>query len=145
MRELFKFPIVMIDGDNEERKSASNRLMGMGIGEEGVPDEYDIIYGEAEYPYWDFIGIEDRWIPSKASAENAMNGKFDACFVKFANVGHILVAWPRKKFKAELKKFIEEYEKEEKEKKEKETENREIRVINLTAEELSNLMNKTNQ
>lgn len=28
LNELFKFPIVMIDGDNEERKAAENRLIG---------------------------------------------------------------------------------------------------------------------
>lgn len=108
INELFKFPIVMIDGDNEERKSAENRLLGKGD-DEGRTD-YDIIIGEAEYPYYDFIGIEDRWLPQKRSLNKAITGKFDACGVRFVNAGYLLVPWNKEKFKEAIRKFAEEYE-----------------------------------
>ena len=57
IKELFKFPIVMIDGDNEEKKLEENELTGR------KESDYDMIFGEAEYPYFDFVGIEDRWLP----------------------------------------------------------------------------------
>jgi len=135
MNELFNFPIVMIDGDNEERKSAEDRLLGRVSNDE--PTEYDMIFGEAEYPYFDFVGIEDRWLPSKESVEKAIDGKFDACIVRFASVGQLLVPWSRKKFKAEIAKFAEQYEAE---KAAKESEKREIRVITLTPQQLDGIM-----
>ena len=96
----------MIDGDNEQRKLEDKEKLNLPS--EDDYDEYDILY-EAEYPYWDVIGLEDRWLPSKESFEKAMNGRFDACIVRFVNVGQLLVPWTRKKFKAELLKFHEEY------------------------------------
>jgi len=139
IKELFRFPIVMIDGDNEERKSAENKLLGR-VSEDVPPEEYDMVFGEAEYPYWDFVGVEDRWLPSKTSLEKAMDGKFEACIVRFANVGQLLVPWTRKKFKAEIAKFAEQYELE---KAAKESEKKEIRVITLTPQQLEGIMDNT--
>ena len=116
-------------------KSAEDRLLGRVSNDE--PTEYDMIFGEAEYPYFDFVGIEDRWLPSKESVENAIDGKFDACIVRFASVGQLLVPWSRKKFKAEIAKFAEQYEAE---KAAKESEKREIRVITLTPQQLEGIM-----
>jgi len=108
--ELFSFPIIMIDGDNEERKSKDRSKYGDILnGEESM--EYDIIYGEAEYPYWDFVGIEDRWIPHTESLNKAIDqGEFEACMVRFLHVGQLLVPWSKEKFKKEIKKFALNYE-----------------------------------
>jgi len=107
--ELFNFPIVMIDGDNEERKAKNKPDLGIAMDTQD-DEEYDMVFGEAEYPYWDFIGIEDRWLPSTESLDKAMGGKFEACIVRFLHAGQLLVPWSRKKFKAELIKFTEAYD-----------------------------------
>lgn len=134
LNELFAFPTVMIDEDNEGRKM-EQKLKDkelMGDTEESVEeDEYDMIYGEAEYPYWDFIGIEDRWLPSADSFNKALKGKFEACVVRFSHVGQLLVPWTKKKFKAELAKFAEEYE--QAHPSEKKT--TELRIMTLTPEQ----------
>lgn len=95
---LFKFPIVMIDGDNEEKK---HKL--------GLPNEeaVDIITGEAECPYYDLISITDRWLPTDESIENAMNGQFDACYVVFGASGSFVVPWNKEKFKQEYRQFMQ--------------------------------------
>lgn len=108
--EFFTFPIVMIDGENEERKQQNKTRFGDLPSGEEEDEEYDMVFGEAEYPYWDFIGCEDRWLPSKESLDKAIGGRFDACIVRFVNVGQLLVPWSKKKFKAELVKFANEYE-----------------------------------
>jgi hypothetical protein len=108
LQELFRFPIVMIDGDNEDRKQADQQRLGLPTVEE--EEDYDMVFGEAEYPYWDFIGLEDRWLPSKESLDKALAGDFDACIVRFMNVGQLLVPWSKKKFKEKLLKFTLEYE-----------------------------------
>lgn len=111
LEHLFRFPIVMIDGDNEARKIRNQQKYGDLPGDPEEED-YDIIFGEAEYPYWEFIGIEDRWLPKRESIEKAMNdGVFDACIVRFVNAGQMLVPWPKKKFKASIMKFMQEYKK----------------------------------
>jgi hypothetical protein len=95
---LFKFPIVMVDGDNEERKH------NLGLpGEE----EVDIIVGEAECPYYDFISITDRWLPTEESVRRAMDREFDACYVVFGASGSFVVPWNKKRFKEEYRKFVE--------------------------------------
>jgi hypothetical protein len=104
LNALFTFPVVNIDGDNEERKLKENDLLG----DAEVP--YDMVFGEAEYPYWDFIGIEDRWLPTTESFNKALDGRFEACMVRFLHAGQLLVPWTRKKFKAEISKFAEEFE-----------------------------------
>ncbi len=134
LNELFKFPIVMIDGDNEERKAAENRLIGKGD-DEGR-GEYDIIIGEAEYPYFDFIGIEDRWQPSTRSLAKAKTGKFDSCGVRFVNAGYLLVPWSKEKFKERIKQFAEEYEATLPPK----TETKEVRILTLTPGDYKNII-----
>ncbi len=108
--EFFTFPIVMIDGENEERKLRESTRFGDIPSSPAEEQEYDMVYGEAEYPYWDFIGAEDRWLPSKESLDKALAGNFEACIVRFVNVGQLLVPWSKKKFKRELIKFAESYE-----------------------------------
>ena len=99
----------MIDGDNEEKKEQNRKRFG-DIPSDDEEEEYDIVYGEADYPYWNFMGSEDRWLPTKQSLDKALTGKFEACLVRFANVGQLLVPWTKKKFRAELMKFAEAYE-----------------------------------
>lgn len=99
---LFKFPILMLDGKIEERKSRKSELYGT---EED--SELDIIEGEAEVPYIDFLSIQDRWIPNPQSWEKARKGHFEACFVTFSGSGSFIVPWTKEKFKKELRKFIE--------------------------------------
>lgn len=96
--KLFTFPIIMVDGDNEEKK-----------GKLGLPgdDNLDIISGEADCPYYDFISVTDRWLPTEESFNRALDGDFDACYVLFANSGGYVVPWSRTRFKKELSKFIE--------------------------------------
>lgn len=138
--ELFTFPIVMIDGDNEERKiknKEQDELLGLKKDDEEDEEDYDIVFGEAEYPYWDFIGVEDRWLPSKESLEHALHGKFEACIVKFLHIGQLLVPWSKSKFKKELKKFAESYEISHPPHTERKPE---VRIVALTAEQFKKQM-----
>lgn len=110
LEHLFKFPIVMVDGDNEDRKMQNKERFGpFPNADEEDGGDYDMVFGEAEYPHYDLIGIEDRWLPSKESFNKAMNGHFEACIVRFVNVGQLLVPWTKKKFKSALLKFVEDY------------------------------------
>ena len=139
LEEFFKFPIVLIDGDNEERKEIEKeRYKALTNKEvEDESEDYDIVYAEAEYPYWDFLGIEDRWIPTNESFQKAISQNFEACLVRFANVGHLLVPWTKKKFKKEIQKFAEEYElKHPKEKKKK----KQLRILSLSPEQADKIM-----
>lgn len=106
---LFTFPVVMIDEENEMRKIRDKEKLG-NILNSGETDEFDVVFGEAEYPYFHFIGIEDRWIPNPESFQKAIGGKFEACAVKFLHAGQLLVPWSRKKFKNEFKNFVDAYE-----------------------------------
>lgn len=90
----------MVDGNNEEKKN--ERGMSLGLPED---EEFDIITGEAECPYFDFISITDRWLPTSESLQKALEGKFEACYVLFANSGGFVVPWTKSKFKKEFKKF----------------------------------------
>lgn len=110
LEQLFKFPIVMIDGDNEERKIQDKQRFGDLPSGDNQQGDYDMVFGEAEYPYWDLIGVEDRWLPSRESLEKAMGGQFEACIVRFVNVGQLLVPWSKKKFKTAITKFGDDYE-----------------------------------
>ena len=127
---LFTFPIVMIDGDNEERKMKNKP--DLGIPTEDDEEEYDMVFGKAEYPYFDFIGVEDRWLPSSDSLARAMTGDFDACIVRFLHAGQLLVPWTRKKFKAEFAKFVNEYENSNPRQEKKSAE---LRIVSLTPEQ----------
>ena len=113
---LFKFPVIMMDSENEERKELNKDLLGSSEN-----DEIDIIIGEVECPYWDFISVSDRWIPNQTSFQNALNGKFDACGVIFASSGSYTVPWTKDKFKKEFQKFLNKMPKSE------------TRVISLTS------------
>jgi hypothetical protein len=123
---LFTFPVVNIDGDNEERKLKENDLLG----DNDLP--YDMVFGEAEYPYWDFIGIEDRWLPTTESFNKALDGKFEACMVRFVHAGQLLVPWTRKKFKTEIANFAKEFEESNPQESGKRAE---LRIMTLTPEQ----------
>lgn len=102
LENLFKFPIVMIDGQREEQKEEHSELLGFA-----KPTSLDLIIGEAECPYDDFISISDRWMPTDESYDRALAKKFDACSVIFMNSGTYVVPWTKEKFKRELTKFAE--------------------------------------
>jgi len=116
----------MIDGDNEEKKMKGGELYGE------IDQPYDIVFGEAEYPYWDFIGVEDRWLPKEESFQRALDGKFEACIVRFLHAGQLLVPWSKKKFKAELIRFTEEYEAKNPKENSKKAE---LRIMTITPEQ----------
>lgn len=99
---LFKFPIVMVDGDMEEKKHRLDLPSDNG--------EVEMIVGEAKLPYHDFVGIVDRWLPSEESRQKAADGTFDGCQVIFSVSGSYLVPWPKEKFEHELEKFARDYE-----------------------------------
>lgn len=94
---LFKFPILMVDGNVEEKK---NML--------GLPSEsgLNIVKGFAECPFQDFVSVTDRWVPTPESFEKAQQGEFDACFVVFSHSGNFIVPWTRDKFKKKYTDFI---------------------------------------
>lgn len=99
--EMFKFPCVMVDGDNEQTKK--NLFSGMTN-----QPELDIVIGEVECPYFMLIGLKDAWMPSNESFQRAMNDReFEACIATFANLGQTLVPWSKEKFKKEYRKFVE--------------------------------------
>ena len=127
LNELFTFPTVNIDGEYEEKKVKNREILG-----DNKLDDYEMVFGEAEYPYWDFIGIEDRWLPTTESLERALEGKFDACVVRFVHTGQILVPWTRKKFKEKLREFIDAYESENPSQPEKKSE---FKIVTLTQEQ----------
>lgn len=114
---LFTFPIIMVDGDNEDKKYEEHEKLGMG-----GDDDPDIIEDEACIPYYDFVSVSDRWQPTSVSLNKAMSGKFDACGVLFAHSGTFIVPWTKERFIKEMKKFIEKLPKEE------------IRVVQLSKE-----------
>lgn len=108
---LFKFPVMMIDVEIEQRKEKKRSKYSdddilSQVMENSDDDGVEIISGEAECPYYDFVSVVDRWIPTKYSRDKAKKGKFDNCFVVFGNSGSFVVPWPKDKFKQELKTFI---------------------------------------
>lgn len=108
IEKLFVFPIAMIDGDNEDKKIRKAEDMALD-----TENEVDVIIGEAECPYYDFLSVSDRWLPTPESFQAALQGKFDACFVSFSQSGNYVVPWSKTKFKKELKKFIDKQPKDE--------------------------------
>lgn len=116
--DLFTFPIVMVDGENEEKKEEEKMRFGTIPGQSEDSYEYDIIYGEASYPYFDFIGSEDRWLPTQRSLQRAMKQKFDACIVRFDNAGQFLVPMSKEKFREKIEEFAVERKNNSKEKEE---------------------------
>lgn len=100
--KLFRFPIIMADGDQEEKKA--KRSLDLGLEENA---DVDMVRGFAECPYYDFISITDRWLPTEESLQKALDGEFEACFVVFGASGSFVVPWTREKFKKEMQKFID--------------------------------------
>lgn len=137
-KELFKFPIIMIDGNVEEKKIKDSEMLGISLGE----PEPDIIYGEAECPYYDFLSISDRWLPTDESFENAKKGKFDACNVVFLNSGGFIVPMSKEKFKKSLEDFIEGSSKEEKKGKKKSKIPADVKILKLTEKDLLDMLTK---
>jgi len=105
----------MVDGENEEKKEEEKKRFGEILGQGDDSYEYDIIYGEASYPYFDFIGFEDRWLPTQRSLQRALKQKFDACIVRFDNAGQFLVPMSKEKFKQKIDEFSVERKKDVKE------------------------------
>lgn len=126
--KLFKFPIMMVDSEEEEKR----KKLGFSITGD---DDPEIIYGEAEYPYYDFVGVEDRWIPNSVSLEAAKEGNFSACVVKFNNLPLMLVPWPKAKFKKEYIEFVNHIIQKEKEEEQKQ----DVKMIYLTPEHLKKI------
>ncbi len=100
LKNLFAFPIVMIDGDEENEKTKLMEELALDSRE-----ELSVIHGEAELPYFDFMGITDRWIPTEASRDNAKKGNFDHCMVLFQNAGTYICPWPKAEFKKRIEVF----------------------------------------
>ena len=121
---LFTFPIVMVDGDNEEKKNEMNQKLGI----DSIEEEVEIIIGEASMPYYDFHSVTDRWMPTDESLNNALNKKFDACGVIFSNAGTYIVPWTKEKFKKEFSKFLAKQEK------------KDISVLSVSKEEAQKLL-----
>ena len=132
--DLFIFPIVMVDGEEEERKEKENDLLGTKKEEK----DYDIVYGEAAYPYYDFRGFEDRWLPTQRSLERALRSKFDACVVRFDNVGQFLVPMSKEKFRDMFSSFVESREK-------PDTDKKNVTILNFTPEMLAQIIKKADE
>jgi hypothetical protein len=94
--DMFKFPIIMINGDEEEERLRNGESI----------DNPDIIIGTCEQPYYDLCGIKDAWKIGTDSHARAVQGKFDACMVTFERGGTYIVPWTRSKFKQEYYKFL---------------------------------------
>jgi len=134
--DLFTFPIVMVDGENEERKEKENNLFGKT--EETEP-EYDIVYGEASYPFYDFKGFEDRWLPTQQSLRKALKQKFDACIVRFDGIGQFLVPMAKEKFKLMIEEFSESRNPEET------TEKKNVTIIKFTPDMIADIIKKSDE
>lgn len=96
----------MVDGNRELEKERQNQLLALDN-----KDPIEVIYGEVECPYFDFVSVSDRWLPTEKSYDRALSGKFDACNVIFLHSGSFVVPWTRKKFKEEIATFAEQAKK----------------------------------
>lgn len=112
IKDLFTFPIVMVDGENEERKEKDRDRLGDIPGQDDSDTEYDIVEGEARYSYHDYIGAEDRWLPTQKSLRRALRKKFDACIVRFDNIGQFLVPLTKEEFEEKIQAFADSREEE---------------------------------
>lgn len=102
LNDLIRFPIVMLDSYHEQKREEYAK--GLGLDEE----DPDIVEGEAECPYWDFLCVTDRWLPTKESFEKAKTtGEFDACTAAFSQSGIFCVPMKKKDFLKMLKEFME--------------------------------------
>lgn len=103
--KLFKFPIIMIDGNKEDEQP---RFTDPDLQKLTGENDLELVFGEAECPYDDFLCIADRWLPNDNSYNMALNDrKFDACQVSFDKSGTYIVPWSKERFKKELKKFVD--------------------------------------
>ncbi len=101
--DLFTFPIIMVDGEKEEQKEKASEMLALSN-----DNSVDIIEGQAECPYDDFLSISDRWLPTDDSYNRALNeGIFDACQVTFSQSGSYVVPWNKERFKKKLQEFID--------------------------------------
>jgi hypothetical protein len=106
IQSLFTFPIVMIDGDSEDRKAKTRDILGNSSDDE---DDVELIIGKASIPVQYFKGVTDRWLPTESSVEKALNGRFEACYAMFGDSGNFLCSWSKEKFTSELSQFLESY------------------------------------
>src|SRR5437762_2924963 len=98
LSDLFRFPIIMADGEIESRKMNKKTKYGDMPNDREDELELDVVIGEAEYPYNYFVGLTDRWLPNAESFRFAReHDKFDACYVTFANIGSYIVPWTKDK------------------------------------------------
>lgn len=100
LENLFAFPIVLVDGEEEMKKEERNKMMALDM-----EDDRDVIIAEAEVPYFDFLGIIDRWGFTRESKNKAKKGVFDHCMVMFLNSGTFIVPWNKNKFKEKISEF----------------------------------------
>lgn len=106
-QNLFKFPVVLADGDYEARKRDSDLFPN------AQDEDMETVIGEAEVPYFGFVSVLTRWLPQAASRDKALQeGIFDACYVQFDS-GSYLVPWTKERFKREYKQFVESLPKQE--------------------------------
>ncbi len=94
---LFKFPILMVDGSMEDKKKSL-----------GLPGDEDVelIRGEAECPVNDFVSVCDTFVPTEDSHSKAKEGIFEVCFVRFQTAGNYIVPWNKAKFKKRFTDFV---------------------------------------
>jgi hypothetical protein len=139
-KELFKFPIILIDGSMEDKKMKDSEILGLSLED----DEPDIIYAEAECPYYDFLSISDRWLPTEESFQNAKKGIFDACNVVFLNSGAFVVPMSKEEFREALESFIDGYNEEEikSTKKKKSKGQPEVKILKLSDKDVLDMLKK---
>jgi hypothetical protein len=140
-KELFKFPIILIDGSVEDRKIKDSEMLGLTLENE----DPDIIYAEAECPYYDFLSVSDRWLPTDSSFENAKKGIFDACNVLFLNSGAFIVPMPKEEFRESLETFMENYHADEEiatKKKKKSGSKAGVQILKLSEKDVLDMLRK---
>lgn len=111
LSDFFRFPIVMADGNVEEgRRRKKERFGDMTNSSSDEDDDMETTIGEAEYPYTYFMGVSDRWLPTRDSFMKAKNDfDFEACYVTFANIGSFIVPWTKERWKKEFSDFVKEF------------------------------------
>jgi hypothetical protein len=139
-KELFKFPIILIDGSMEDKKMKDSEMLGLSL----EVDDPEIIYAEAECPYYDFLSISDRWLPTEESFQNAKKGIFDACNVVFLNSGAFIVPMSKEEFRESLDNFIENYDLDEVKptKKKKSKGQPEVKILKLSEKDVLDMLRK---
>jgi hypothetical protein len=138
-KELFKFPIILIDGSVEDKKMKDSEMLGLPLDD----SEPDIIYAEAECPYYDFLSVSDRWLPTEESFQNAKKGIFDACNVIFLNSGGFIVPMSKEEFRESLESFIEGFEIENTKPSKKKSKNEaEVKILKVSQKDVLEMLRK---